>query len=113
MKFNELWVWDDQWSEINGFLEPWSCFLNLFPVVFLGLCERDDEAHEEEERKKISCRECIIRSNWVVWSNGLLFDKKIKWLKLKNINGVYGGPTIILVQPNKLGLKFNGKDQID
>jgi hypothetical protein len=33
-------------------------------------------------------------------------------VKIKNINEVYGGPTIILVHPNQLGLKFNGKDQI-
>jgi hypothetical protein len=46
---------------LMDFLKPWSYFLNLFPVIFLGLCERDDGAHEEEEeRKKISCRECII-----------------------------------------------------
>jgi hypothetical protein len=36
-----------------------------------------DEDHEEEERKRISRRESIIRSSRVVRSNGLLFDKKI------------------------------------
>jgi hypothetical protein len=38
-------------------------FLNIDLICcFSGLSEHDDEAHEEEERKKISCGECIIRS---------------------------------------------------
>jgi hypothetical protein len=50
------------------------------------------------------------RYNALERSNGIFKYKKIKWLKLKKINEVYGGPFLILVHLRHLELKSNGND---